>query len=125
MDDLNTHVKTVLRASLFLLSAAFLTWAIWPGARPLASGFAIGMVVSMINSYYLGMKIRQMTILVMSKESKRFNLGFLTRAAMAVLTVILVSRVEGINLYATIAGLFTVQALALAVGFASLLRKKR
>lgn len=125
MDDLNTHVKTVLRASLFLLSATFLAWAIWPGVRPLASGFAIGMVVSMINSYYLGMKIRQMTILVMSKESKRFNLGFLTRAAMAVLTVILVSRVEGINLYATIAGLFTVQALALAVGFASLLRKKR
>lgn len=124
MDDLDAQLKAMTRFSLLSLSACLLAWALMPEWRPYAAGLAMGMVVSLINMRYLGMKIKQMTILVISKESKRFNLGFLTRAAMVVLTVLLAKEFDQVNLIATIIGLFISPFIAAAVGFASLLKKK-
>jgi ATP synthase protein I len=123
MDDLDAQLRAVTRFTLFGMSACLLAWALFPGLRPYAAGLAIGMAVSLINMRYLGMKIKQMTILVMSNESKRFNLGFLTRAAMAVLTVLIAKELDGVNVYAAIAGLFFSQFASAAVGVASLLKK--
>ncbi|MBD2863583.1 ATP synthase subunit I [Paenibacillus oceani] len=125
MDDLNAHLRMVMRVSLLLMSATLLLWASMVDYRSYAAGFALGLVVSLINTYYLGMKIKQMTILITSQTGKRFNLGFMTRAAMAILVVMLAHQLEGTNVYATVGGLFTAQFIAAFVGiFSSFKRKK-
>jgi ATP synthase protein I len=124
MDDLNTHLRTVMRVSLLLMSATLLLWASMVEYRPYAAGFALGLVVSLINTYYLGMKIKQMTILITSQPGKRFNLGFMTRAAMAILVVMLAYQLEGTNVYATVGGLFTSQFIAVFVGLFSRFNRK-
>jgi ATP synthase protein I len=123
MNDLSGFLKTISRLSLYLFSAGLLLWAALPQYRPIIGGLLLGMIVSLINLIYLGLKVRQLGDLVVQKAKKRFNLGFLTRAAMAVLAVMVAYRSERFDLFATVIGLFYAQVTAFIVGLIALKRR--
>jgi len=123
MDDLDAQLRAVTRFLLFGMSACLFAWALFPGIRPYAAGMALGLAVSLINMRFLGMKIKQMTNIIVNNERKRFSLGYFTRVATAVLSVLIAQELDVVNVYAAIAGFFGFQFVSAAVGVASLLKK--
>lgn len=124
MDDLTIHLKALQRVTLMFLAACFMSWALLPSIRDIAAGLILGTTVSLINSYFLASKIRTVTKKVLEKGQGRVNLGVLTRIAMAILAVIIAVRSEGVNVYATIAGLLFTQFIIVVIGFVQARKNK-
>ncbi|WP_199623570.1 ATP synthase subunit I [Paenibacillus alkalitolerans] len=124
MDDLNVHLRSVTRFIFFFLSFCLLTWALFPTARPIAAGLAVGALAGWVNAIYLFRKVKRIADSAAAQSYRRTNLGFLTRAAVAVLAVVIALRVPGINLYAVIAGYFVTQLATLLLGFLGIPRGK-
>lgn len=119
MDDFAAHLKTVQRITFFFLSFCFLAWAIVPAHRPYIAGLILGTAVSLINSLYLAWKIQQLTKAVIEQSKRRINMGFITRAAMALLAVLLAYKYEQIAISTTLIGLFFTQLVTLLLGITS------
>ena len=120
MDDFQAHVKAVLRLSLVLLSFCLVGWLLAGTAKPFYAGLLLGSVVSIINSQYLALKINQASQAVIHKTNRRVNLGFVTRASLALLAIILAAKYEqDISILAVIIGLFLSQLVTLLLGIAS------
>ncbi|UUZ82579.1 ATP synthase subunit I [Paenibacillus sp. P26] len=126
MDDFSGHLKTVQRITIFFLSFCFMGWAVAPGARNLFAGLILGTAVSWINARYLAWKIEQLTKAVLEDSGRKINMGFITRAAMALLAVVIAYRFrEHVALSTTLAGLFFVQLATLLLGIFSNLRARK
>jgi ATP synthase protein I len=123
MDDLNSLVRRVTRVAVWTLSLSFLVWALVPSFRHYAAGFILGMIAGLLNTRYLSVKIKQLTELVVRRDRKRFNLGFLTRAAVALLAVMFAVKWGQADVVSVIVGLFFTQLATLLIGFLSLQRK--
>lgn len=126
MDDFQAHVKAILRLSLFFLSFCLIGWFVAGTSKPFFAGLFLGSVISVINSQYLALKIRQTTHAVIQKTNQRVNLGFVTRASLALLGVILaVKYEEDFSILAVIIGLFLSQLVTLLLGIASWIGMKK
>lgn len=120
MDDFQAHVKAVLRLSLFFLSFCLIGWFVGGTARPFFAGLLLGSVVSVISTQYLAFKISQATHAVIHKTNRRVNLGFVTRASLALLAIILAAKYDqDFSILAVIIGLFLSQLVTLLLGIAS------
>ncbi|MDK8181574.1 ATP synthase subunit I [Paenibacillus sp. UMB4589-SE434] len=124
MDEITTHLKVLLRVTLLFLAACFMVWAFVPSFRSISLGLILGSSASYINASLLSMKMRKFSELMEGGTVKRMSLGFASRAAMAVLVVIVALRVPGINLYSAVAGLFLAQFALLFIGAAVSRRQK-
>lgn len=125
MDDFTAHLKTVQRITIFFLSFCFMGWAISPLYRDLFAGLILGTAVSLLNARYLAWKIEQLGQVVLEKTKRKVNLGFITRASMALIAVVVAYRFQGyVALSTTLAGLFFVQLATLLLGIISI-RKAR
>lgn len=123
MNDLAGFLKTISRSSMVLFAVGVVLWGALPSYRPYMSGLLLGMLVSYINVLYLGMKTRQLGELAILRERKRFNLGFLTRASLAVLAVMFAYKSENVELVTTIIGLFYGQAALFVTAAIAFFRK--
>ncbi|TNJ64706.1 ATP synthase subunit I [Paenibacillus hemerocallicola] len=123
MSDLAGFLKTISRSSMVLFAVGVVLWGALPSYRPYISGLLLGMLVSYANVLYLGMKTRQLGELVAQGERKRFNLGFLTRASLAVLAVMFAFKSEHVELVTTIIGLFYGQAALFVTAAVAFFRK--
>ncbi|TMV47124.1 ATP synthase subunit I [Paenibacillus mesophilus] len=123
MNDLAGFLKTISRSSMVLFAVGVVLWGALPSYRPYMSGLLLGMLVSYINVLYLGMKTRQLGELAIQRERKRFNLGFLTRASLAVLAVMFAYKSEHVELVTTIIGLFYGQAALFVTAAIAFFRK--
>lgn len=118
MNDLHAYLKTVTKLTFIILSLCFLCWAILEAYRPYIAGFMLGVTVSLINAHYLSLKIRQLSQVVLGISGRRINLGFLTRAAIAVLAAMAAIQFEEhLSIMTTAAGIFFVPLASLIVGF--------
>ncbi|RKN78829.1 ATP synthase subunit I [Paenibacillus ginsengarvi] len=125
MNDLSARLKTATRASYLMLCICFLGWAIFPQYKGVFAGLVIGIAASVINSLHLSWKIYRLTDLALGKTSRKTTLGFLTRACIVLLAVIVSTRTFQFNLIATLAGLFFVQLATLVLGIISTVRDKQ
>lgn len=126
MDDFSGQLKTVQRIAIFFLSFCFMGWAIAPNERELFAGLILGTLVSLINARYLAWKIEQLTQAILDKSGRKINMGFITRAATALLAVVVAYRFqEHVALSTTIAGLFFVQLATLLLGIISNIKARR
>jgi ATP synthase protein I len=123
MNDLAGFLKMISRSSMVLFAVGVVLWGALPSYRPYISGLLLGMLVSYVNVLYLGMKTRQLGELATQVERKRFNLGFLTRASLAVLAVMFAFKSEHVELVTTIIGLFYGQAALFITAAVAFLRK--
>ncbi|MCS7460005.1 ATP synthase subunit I [Paenibacillus doosanensis] len=126
MDDFSAHLKTVQRMTIFFLSFCFMGWAVLPAYRVYFAGLILGTVVSMINSRYLAWKIEQLTKAVVEKSNRKVNLGFITRASVSLLAVLMAYKYEQqVAFSTTLAGLFFVQMATLLLGIISTLKARK
>lgn len=124
MDDFSTHLKTVYRISLIALFICIFCSLIFPHYSAYFFGMIVGITVSMINSYYLSLKIKQVANSVIQGINRRVNMGFFTRTSMAMLAVIASLKYEQIEFSTTLGGLFFTQVVTLVVGIVSNLRRE-
>ncbi|WP_010279021.1 ATP synthase subunit I [Paenibacillus senegalensis] len=118
-DDLRTHMHFVFRTALFFMSFCLLVWAFVPQWQPVAAGLVLGTVISLINARLLAYKIELMTKHVMENTGKRVNLGFIARASMSIIGVMVCLKFEQFDLMSAVCGLFYVQAVTLLKGLIS------
>lgn len=126
MNDISmtTQLKAFNKFILFFVIVCIIFWFIFVDYRIYAAGLILGSLVSYINSYYLSMKIRQLAQAVVNKTGKRFNLGFFTRASIAILAGMWALVSDQLHVGTTIAGmLFTPVALML-LGILAFLKKR-
>jgi ATP synthase protein I len=116
MDEFAAHLKIVQKVALFFLSVCFFAWALLPDYRAYVAGLILGTAVSLLNSKYLAWKIDQLGQAVTEKTNRKINLGFVTRAAMALTAVVISIKNEHIEFSTTLAGLFFVQLATLLLG---------
>lgn len=114
MNDFSASLKKMLRITLFALSISFFGWAIFPSFRATCAGFILGTTASLINSMYLAWKVNQVGQRVIHQNSRRVNMGFISRGAVAFMVVLIALEfLEYFNLGATLIGLFFIQAASL------------
>ncbi|MNI48397.1 ATP synthase I chain [compost metagenome] len=117
MDELSKYSRALTVGTLGFLTLCFLGGALLPEYQSIALGMALGGGVSWFNAYYLGRKVRQVSEAALAGNSKRFNMGFLTRTAMAVLSVYVAMKYPQLfNLYAVAGSLAFAQLFLLFVG---------
>ncbi|WMT40710.1 ATP synthase subunit I [Paenibacillus sp. D2_2] len=117
MDELSKYRRALTIGTLILLTLCFLGGALLPEHQSILLGLALGAGVSWLNSYYLGRKVRQVSEAAVSGGSKRLSMGFLTRAALAILAVYAaLKNPQYLNVYAVAGGLVFAQLYLLIVG---------
>jgi ATP synthase protein I len=115
---MGAYLKKITALTSIFLSASAVGWILFADMRSELAGLMLGSAVGTMNLYYLSFKIRQLSDLAISNSGKRFNLGFLTRASIAVLAVMFAYKSEHIDLISLIFGLFLVPIVSLLlVGF--------
>lgn len=125
MDNFGAHLNIVRRISFLCLSACFLLWALLPQYKAYFAGLIIGITVSLINALHLAWKVRKVGHAAEHKTNRRVNLGFLTRASLALLAIIVALRYDAAEFSTTLAGLFFAQLIAIAVGVVHVLRNNK
>lgn len=124
MKDISAHLKTVALSAAVAIAVCAAGWLILPGLRSYFAGFILGTVVSVINFHYLAMKVRQISSAVVERTGRRVNLGFLTRASMAVLAVMVTLKFEEFHIISTLAGIFFAQMITILLGVISYFHTK-
>lgn len=124
MDDLSLQVRKVTRISLFFLSICFLAWALLPKYEAVLAGIVIGCCAGIINQLHLGWKVSRIADAAAQGRKSRAPLGFFTRAAIAVLAVVIATQYFHFSLIATIIGLFIPQLATLILGILSVCSSK-
>jgi len=125
MDEFTAHLRKVQKISFFFLSFCFMAWAVLPAYREYAAGLILGTAVSMINSRYLAWKIRLLSKAAIEQSGRKINMGFVTRAAMSLLAVLIAYKFEQVAISTTLVGLFFVQLATLLVGIISNLQSRK
>jgi ATP synthase protein I len=116
MDDLSAHLRTVMRITFFFLSLCCIGWALWPEHKPLFGGLVIGAAASLANAFHLSWKVQRIGANAAAQGTKRNTLGFLTRASVGLLAVVVATEYLSFSLYGTVAGLFAAQLATLILG---------
>jgi ATP synthase protein I len=110
MNNLASHLKTAMRTTLLFLSVCLIVWALFPQYRAYAAGFILGTLASAYNARHMARKIWQITRLAMEQKPQRASTGFLSRAAIVfMIVVIAIKYPQYFNLIAALIGLFFVQ----------------
>ncbi len=116
MTELSAFMNAIYRVAVFAIAISLGIWAIAPELRGLAAGLAVGIAASVINAWFLASKVRLVTEQAAQQGKRRVNFGFLTRAAVAVLAVLIAVRTEGISMPAVIVGIFFSPMATLIMG---------
>lgn len=119
MDDLSAHLKTVTRLTFFFLSVCFLGWALFPDYKSVFGGLIVGAAASLANAAHLAWKVNRIGANAAARGARKMTLGYLTRACIGLLAVVVATRTLSFSLPATVAGLFAAQLATLVLGFLS------
>lgn len=117
MTEMRTHLNFALRGAFFIAAGALLVWAFFPDAKQEAAGLMLGMVFSLINGWYLALKVHQFGELAAGNSQKRMlGLGFGVRAALTVMAVAVAVKREPFDVVFTLIGLAYVYIAILISG---------
>jgi len=116
MDELSRYRKVLAMATLCFVVLCVLAAVLAPEYRSIALGMALGGAIGCINLTYLGYKVRQVAD-TMAGEGKKTSLGFLTRAALSVLGVMLAYKSPQLfNMIAVAGSLLLAPVLLIIIG---------
>ncbi|NDI36844.1 ATP synthase subunit I [Chengkuizengella sediminis] len=125
MNNLSALTKNAYKITIYVLVACFVTWALLPHYRVYSAGLILGILVSLINARYLQWKIELMSEVAIKKLKRRVNDGFMTRASLSLIAVVISIKFEQhIAFSTTLAGLFFVQSLTFILGIISIKNSK-
>lgn len=113
-----------IRQSLFFaISLIFVAWYFWPDYKSVFGGLVVGLIASLVNVYHLYWKVKKIGTLASMQSEKKTPLGFLTRAAIAVLAYIFSVQYGNFSATATIAALVVAPLITLLVSWANTRRQ--
>lgn len=122
MTDYDVLLKYANKTVLFALAAGFMGWAVFPEYKPYFAGFLLGTAASILNAQHLAWKVNRAAEKAARQEGRRVNLGFITRASMSLLAVVIALKFEAyFSVVTTIIGLIFFQLATLILGILSLL----
>jgi ATP synthase protein I len=124
MDDLPALLRSTTRTTFFFLSMGCIGLAIWPDYKPYFGGFMIGTIGSLLGSYHLAWKTNRIAEHAVAGRRSRSGFGFISRAAIGVLTAIVSVRVMEFNLPTTAAGILALPLVTLLLGLFTIRRLK-
>lgn len=126
MDDQTaTILRIVLRISALLVSVSLVLWIGFPAYRSLIGGYILGLIFSMLNGWYLAMKLKQVALVAVEAKGKRVATGFMMRAVISVLAVMIAVKRDGFDVLTTIIGLFTVNLIMVVAGIVLMLKHNK
>lgn len=117
MDDLSALMRRIFRSMFFFLSLGCLGWALWPAYKPVFGGFLIGAIGSLLGAWHLAFKTARVAEVAAAGRRSRSGFGFLSRAAIGLLAVVISVRTLNFNGPATVAGLIAAPLVILVLGF--------
>jgi len=126
MTGFEVLLKYANKTAIFALAAGLMGWAVFPSYKPYFAGFLLGTAVSLINARHLARKVDRAAERAARGEGRRMNLGFITRASMSLLAVVIALRFEAhFSVVTTIIGLifFQLATLILGILFHAIFRK--
>ena len=117
MDELSKYSRALTAGTLGFLALCFVGGALLPDYLSVLLGMALGASVSWVNSFYLSRKVRHVLDAAAQGTTKRVNMGFLTRVALAVLAVFAAMKYPHyFNVYAVAGSLAFAQLYLLFIG---------
>lgn len=116
MNELDILMRRIFRASMFFMSVCLLVWAFSPSLKPYAAGLVLGVCISLVNGLILKSRVHAITRIALANTGKRASSGFLSRASMIFIAIIICLRFPAFQLSTTIIGFFFVQTCALLFG---------
>lgn len=125
MIDMNPHIKLAIRGAVLITVCAFMVGAFYPESREYVAGLLLGMFFSLINGYYLTLKMRQVSERAEKGLVKRANTGFILRAALCVMAVAIAVKKPDFNVLFTVIGLFYIYYSLAISSIMAWLRLKR
>jgi len=125
MNESNISAVLGLRIACLLGAAALAVWALWPDARPYAAGFLLGLLFSLINGWYLVLKVQQIGRLATNRVKRTGGIGFVFRAALSVLAVAIAATNDRFDVLMTIIGLLYIYAFIIFSGLISHVFRKK
>lgn len=125
MDELPKLLQGVTRFTLFFLSLGCVAWAVWPDEEAVFGGFMIGAIGSLLGSWHLAWKTVRLGDVIVGGKKPRSGFGFLTRACIALLAVVVSDRYLGYNPAAAVVGLFTTPLATLLLSLLASRRVRR
>jgi ATP synthase protein I len=124
MDDLPALLRRTTRTTFFFLSMGCIGLAMWPDYKPYFGGFMIGTIGSLLGSYHLAWKTNRIADHAVAGRRSRSGFGFISRAAIGVLTAVISVRVMEFNLPTTAAGILASPLVTLILGLFTIRRLK-
>lgn len=117
MDELSRYRKVLAMATLCFVVLCVLAAVLFPSHRSIAYGMALGGAISCVNISYLGYKVRQVADNMAGEGKRRASLGFLSRAALSVLGVMIAFKwPQYINMIAVASCLLLAPVLLIIIG---------
>ena len=122
MDDV--VVKSAMRWLVYLLSACFIVWAVFPDYRSIALGSAAGLSVSALNAFLLKRRVGMIAEAAMQESKRRRGLGFGNRIASVLLLAMLAYRFpETLNMPSALSGSMVMPFLILIAAIVQTLKE--
>ncbi|MFC5531081.1 ATP synthase subunit I [Cohnella yongneupensis] len=115
-DDLPALLRRTQRITFFFLSIGCIGLAAWPEGKPYFGGFIIGLIGGLLAAYHLAWRVTTIGEMAASGRKSRRGFGFLSRAAIGVLAVLVSVEKLHFNLAATAAGIFALPLVTLLLG---------
>lgn len=125
MLELPGLMRSISRTTFFFLSVGCLGWAVWPDLKSIFGGFLIGSVGGWLIAWHLAWKTARIAAVAATGRRSRSGFGFLSRAALALLAVVISVRTLDFSAAATAAGLFTAPLAILVLGFIATRRARK
>ncbi|GAB6991291.1 ATP synthase subunit I [Paenibacillus pini] len=117
MSELSKYQKVLVIVTLCFLALCLLVSVILPAHRDILFGVVLGSAVSCINAFYLGMKVKQVSASAAGESQKRASLGFLSRAALSLLAVMIAYKNPAyLNMVAVAGSLLVAPVLLIIIG---------
>ncbi|MGN7762101.1 ATP synthase subunit I [Paenibacillus sp. 22594] len=117
MDDLSRYRKVLALATLCFVVVCVLAASVLPDFRNIGFGMALGGAIGCINVTYLGYKVRQVADTMAGEGKRRVSLGYLTRAALSLLGVMVAFKVPQVfNMVAVAGSLLLAPILLIIIG---------
>lgn len=123
--DFEYQITRIFQKALLVL-AAFVILLFWEGTNPVTMGFIMGATVSILNGYFLSMRIRKMAILARIDKAKAKSfmwMNYVSRWTLIVVVCLFALRTGWFNLLAMLGGFMLLPALSTAEVLRTLLRQ--
>lgn len=108
--DFEGQLVRTLKISALIVAFLCLVLVITP-KNPLLAGFSVGIATGIWNAFFLGKRLRNVSLLSMPAANTRMKGGVILRIAIILAVLFWASRTDWVNIYGVVGGIFAVPCI--------------